>query len=115
MRQVLLVLALVAIAVAADAAPRPHWTVYADCAGAYVANARVADPGRPATMVGQMSEVAEDYARAARDAVHHQREVGPRRSRELVARRIEATARRLSSQPREAAERIIDACPQTES
>jgi hypothetical protein len=96
-----------------QAAPQPAWTVFADCAGAYVANARVADPDRPATMVGQMSDVAEDYAKAARARYRQALKAGDATARKAVAARIEATATRLSAQPREAAEKVIDACPQT--
>jgi hypothetical protein len=94
------------------AAANPAWTAYADCAGAYVANARVADPDRPATMTGQMSDVAQDYAKAARARYRHERKAGASAAQSAVSARIESTARRLSAQPREAAEKLIDACPQ---
>jgi hypothetical protein len=44
----------------AAAAKAPGWSVYADCAAAYLANARVADPDRPAAMIAQVSDVAND-------------------------------------------------------
>lgn len=96
------------------AGPRPSWTVFADCAGAYVANSRVTDPDRPAAMTSQMSDVAEDYAKAARAAYPRRSHAKSEAAHAAVAARIEATARRLATQPRAAAEHIIDACPQTE-
>ena len=109
-----LALAMLAFGASAQAAPKPVWTAFADCAGAYVANSRVADADRPASMVGQMSDVAEDYAKAARERYSHQFKAGAAAARKAVAARIDATARRLSAQPREAAEKVIDACPQTD-
>lgn len=89
------------------AAKAPLWTVYADCAAAYLANARVADPDRPATMVDQVSDVAKDYAAAARARFQ------PAESaRAAVRARIERQTRLFASQPREAVEHIIDTCPQ---
>jgi hypothetical protein len=114
MRWMLVPLATAAPALGASVAPRPTWTVYADCAGAYVANARVADPDRPATMVGQMSDVAEDYAKFARARYRSQRKASAEAASRAVAARIEATAASLSAQPRNAAEKVIDACPQTD-
>jgi len=90
------------------AAAAPRWTVLADCAAAYRANARLADPDRPAAMTAQISDVAEDYAAAARKA-----HAGKDAKRDVAAR-IEAQAHRDAALPREAVERIIDACPQVE-
>jgi hypothetical protein len=115
-----LVLAAAALALCAPAraapkpAPLPPWTAYADCAGAYVANSRVKDADRPASMVSQMGDVAEDYAKAARAAYRRTAHAGEAQAKTAVAARIQAAAARLSAQPREAAEKLIDACPQTE-
>jgi hypothetical protein len=109
-----LAVALVTNAGAAHAAGKPAWTAYADCAGAYQANAHVADAGRPASMVSQMSEVAEDYAKAARAAYRRETRASASKAQSAVAARIAATAAALAAAPREAAEKVIDACPQTE-
>jgi hypothetical protein len=106
---------LLAIAGGARAAGAAPWTAYADCAGAYQANAHVADAERPASMVSQMSDVAEDYAKAARAAYRKTAKSGAAAAEKAVAARIAATAQRLAKQPREAAEKLIDTCPQTES
>ena len=102
------ILLLAASLAAGGAAAAPRWTVLADCAAAYRANARLADPDRPAAMTAQISEVAEDYAAAARKA-----HAGKDAKRDVAAR-IEAQAHRDAALPREAVERIIDACPQVE-
>src|SRR5690348_12128295 len=107
------ILALALLPGAANAAPKPAWTAFADCAGAYQANAHVADADRPASMVSQMSETAQDYAKAARAAYRSTTRSGAAAAEKAVAARIAATAERLSKQPREAAEKLIDACPQT--
>jgi hypothetical protein len=89
------------------AARPPGWIVYADCAAAYLANARIADPDRPAAMTAQISDVAKDYEAAAR--ARHRPAKGAGRT---VRTRIERQARVFSGQPRRAVERVIDACPQ---
>jgi hypothetical protein len=85
----------------------PAWTVYADCAAAYQANARIADPDRPASMTAQVSDVANDYAAAARTRYRPARE-----ARRAVQARIERQTKLFAGQPRETVEHIIDACPQ---
>lgn len=111
-RMLLALAAALAVPAAVDAAPKPGWSALADCAGAYVANSRVADADRPASMVSQMSDTAQDYAKAARAAYRRQLKAGDAAARSAVAARVEATAHRLGGQPREAAEKVIDACPQ---
>jgi len=103
---------LIAAAGPAGAAPAAGWTVYADCAAAYQVNARLADPDRPAAMTQQISEVAGDYAAAARTRYAHGARAAKAAVAKAVAARIEREAARLSGQPREGVERIIDACPQ---
>lgn len=106
-------IAVIAFAASGPAAARaPDWRVYADCAAAYLANARLADPGRPAAMTAQVSDVAEDYAKAARERYHRQREVSRKAAARQTDAQIEARARAMAKRPREAVERIIDACPQ---
>lgn len=108
-----ILIALAALAAAGPAGARaPDWRVYADCAAAYLANARIADPGRPASMTAQVSDVADDYAKAARERYHRQREVSREAAARQVAAHIDEQARKLAAQPREAVERLIDACPQ---
>ena len=107
---------MIALACAAASGPAcaraPGWQVYADCAAAYLANARIADPDRPAAMTAQVSDVADDYAKAARERYRRQREVSRKAAARQVAAHIDGQARRLAAQPREAVERLIDACPQ---
>jgi hypothetical protein len=106
---------LLLVAGGASAAPRTRWTTLADCAGAYVANSRIADPNRLAAMTGQMNETAQDYANAASRAYRLRVASSAHRADAVVGRRIEATAKRLSKRSRETAEKLIDACPQVGS
>jgi hypothetical protein len=89
------------------AAAAPGWSVYADCAAAYLANARVPDPDRPAAMIAQVSDVANDYAAAARARYRP-----TKRASAAVQARIHRRTTIYAGQPREAVERVIDACPQ---
>jgi hypothetical protein len=91
----------------AEPARTPGWRVYADCAAAYLANARVADPDRPAAMTAQVSDVANDYEAAARTRYGRGRGAEAK-----VHARIERQARAFAARPREVNERAIDACPQ---
>ena len=90
-----------------SAAKVPGWTVYADCAAAYLANARVADPDRPAAMIAQVSDVANEYEAAARARYRP-----ARAARAAVRARIERQTKVFAARPREAVEHLIDACPQ---
>lgn len=111
---ILAAVAALAAAAPAAAAPSPGWTVYADCAAAYRVNARLADPDRPAAMTAQVSEVAADYAAAAEARYAKRFRAARPAAARAVAARIERRAAGLAGQPREAVERIIDACPQLE-
>ena len=111
-RRALILAALIAAAGSAAGAPAPGWTVYADCAAAYQVNARLTDPDRPAAMTDQISEVAGDYAAAARARYPHSAKAAKAAAGHAVAARIERQAARLAGKPREAVEKIIDACPQ---
>jgi hypothetical protein len=97
----------------ATPAPKlPRWTTLADCAAAYQINAQVPDPDRPATMTSQISEVAGDYAAAARKQ-HRATQGGTEAAaRQAVQSRMETQGRLFGRQPRKAVERVIDACPQ---
>jgi hypothetical protein len=97
---------------AAAPAPPPAWSVYADCSAAYLANARLADPDRSASMTAQISEVAKDYAAAARSRYAEAWKVIPATARRAVEVHIARRAKAFGKQPREAVEHIIDACPQ---
>lgn len=108
-------LACVALGSPGLAAPAPAWRVYADCAAAYLANARLSDPDRPASMTAQVSDVAADYSTAA--AKRRQVQVGgsAATSRRRVDARVARQARVLGARPREEVEHMIDACPQVAS
>src|SRR4051812_36127675 len=93
--------ALVWPGLASGAGKGPAWTVYADCAAAYQANARVADPDRPAAMIDQVSDVAKDYEAAAKARYRP-----ARRARAAVRDRIQRLEKVFAAQPREAVERV---------
>ena len=63
-------------------------------------------------MVRQMSATAQDYAKAARAAGRHETKASAPKAWTVVTDRIAAIAKRLAGQPREAAQNLIDACPQ---
>ncbi|HZZ32326.1 MAG TPA: hypothetical protein VFE10_10065 [Phenylobacterium sp.] len=111
--------AAIAILALAAAAPGPapagsaaRWTAYADCAAAYLANARLADPDRPASMTAQVSDVADDYSAAAAKRLRGRRGGSAAASRHAVDARVAEQAKLFGGQPREAVEKVIDACPQ---
>jgi len=106
--------AMAGAALAAGPAPAPGWRVYADCAAAYLANARLADPDRPASMTAQVSEVADDYAAAAAARYRKAHAVPAEAAQRAVRARIDRLAAAYRGQAREAVERVIDACPQTD-
>jgi hypothetical protein len=98
---------LVWAGLASAAARAPGWTVYADCAAAYLANARIADPDRPAAMTAQVSDVSRDYQAAA--VARYRSAKG---AAAAVRARIERQAKVFAARPRDAVEKVIDACPQ---
>jgi hypothetical protein len=102
-----------ALAGAACGAAAPvGWTAYADCAGAYRANAQVADSQRPASMTAQISEVAADYAAEAVKRWRRQAHGAQAAGRRAVETRAAQRAKVLGAQPREAVEHVIETCPQ---
>jgi hypothetical protein len=105
-----LVLFALLAACATPGGRKPDWTAFADCAGAYRANAAIADPSRPASMTAMVSEVADDYEKAAR--ARHGGD--PETAARDVSARSAAKTRTFAGRPREAAEQFIEACPQTE-
>jgi hypothetical protein len=116
MRRIALIAGLLALgppAAAADAAA-VRWTVWADCAAAYQANARLSDPDRAAAMATQVSDVASDYVKAAARAYRRQAGPGGAQSARPVTERIARRTARFISRPRTEVERVIDACPQLE-
>jgi hypothetical protein len=90
------------------------WSVYADCAAAYQVNAAIADPGRPASMTAQVSDVALDYSAAAVKQRRRRSGESPAIAGRIVKARVAARSKALAAMPREAVERIIDACPQVD-
>ena len=114
MRRILVITAAATAAAGSSlaAAPGPAWKVYADCAAAYLANARLADPDRPAAMTAQVSDVANDYSAAA--VARRRAQLGGSKAAagRAVAARVAEKARAFAARPREAVEQVIDACPQ---
>lgn len=108
-------IAVATLLAAAGAEAAPRWATLSDCAAAYQANARIADPDRPASMTAQISDVADDYAKAAVAARRRAIPSSAAAARRAVAARMAKTAARDSALPRAAVEKIIDACPQVES
>lgn len=100
------------LAAAASLHAAPRWQALADCAAAYQANARIADPDRPAAMTAQISDVADDYAKAAAAARRRAIPSSSTAARRAVAARAGKAATRDAALPREAVEKLIEACPQ---
>jgi len=92
----------------------PAWSAYADCAAAYQVNATLADPGRSASMTAQVSDVAQDYSAAAAKQRQGRSGGSLAAARRIVKARVAARSKALATLPREAVERIIDACPQVD-
>jgi hypothetical protein len=118
MREFHLFAALLALGLppaSAEAAAPARWTALADCAAAYQANARLADPHRPASMTAQIADVASDYAKAAAHAYRQQAGRTAPHATHVVDARIATKASSFGGRPREEVERFIDACPQIEN
>lgn len=117
MRQAAIFAGLLALSLplSAAAATPARWTTLADCAAAYQANARLADPDRPASMTAQISDVASDYAKAAAHAYRQQAGGTASQSKHAVDARIASKTSTFGARPREEVERFIDACPQTDN
>ncbi|HEY2358722.1 MAG TPA: hypothetical protein VGH86_14815 [Phenylobacterium sp.] len=96
------------------AAEQPRWMVLADCAAAYRANAQISDPGRPASMTTMVSEVADDYAKAAALAYRKRTKAPAAREGDVVQARIGQRTSEFRRQPRTDVEHFIDACPQVD-
>lgn len=109
------VIAVLAAPAAALAAPQPGWTVMADCAAAYKANAAIKDPTRPSSMKHMISSQANDYVKAAVKAYKDQAKVSDGQARQSVTAYVAKTTANLSHKPRSENERMIEACPQTGS
>jgi hypothetical protein len=105
----MMVAMLAAVSVAqADA----EWRAFAACAAAYEVNAQVADPDRPASMRAMVSEVANDYRRAAEDAYRGAAKASAAQAREAVAAEVARRTAVFRPKPRTDVEKVIDACPQ---
>jgi len=117
MRPRLVLAATFALAAAGPvfAAATPDWRTLAACAAAYRANAKVADPDRPASMTAQVSEVADDYEKAAAEAYRRAAGVRPAEARGKAAAYAARRAITFARQPRRRVEAFIDACPQVAS
>jgi hypothetical protein len=107
--------AATAAAVLAGAAPAQDWRTLAACAAAYRVNAKVSAPDRPVSMTGQVSEVAEDYEKAAAAAYRQATQVREATARGAVAAYAAKRGTAFGKQPRRTVERFIDACPQLET
>jgi len=117
MRHTLWILAAaLALTAGGPAAAKPvGWAKLADCAALYRVNARLGLADRPATMTAQMSEVGNDYARAAVLRYAQQRKASPVAAQHAVDARIKAGLERLAGRPpRAAVEKQIDKCPQVD-
>lgn len=96
---------LLALVLSACATGSTGWKPFAACAAAYRVNAELADPGRAASMTAMISEVADDYLKAAKTRHANATEVEA-----FVAERAAA----FRARSREQVEKFIEACPQTE-
>lgn len=94
------------------AAPQPGWTVMADCAAAYRANARIDDKTRPPSMRAMISGQAEDYVRAAVQTYRKRTKVSQGKAEQSVEAYVARATAKLSRQPRAEDEQKIEACPQ---
>jgi len=97
------------------AAAPAAWTSLAACAAAYRVNAKVVAPDRPAGMAAQVSEVADDYEKAAAQAYQRATGVRPAEARGKAAAYAARRAADFARQPRRRVEAFIDACPQAEA
>jgi hypothetical protein len=102
-------------AVALAATPPPRWTVMADCAAAYKANAAIKDPTRPSSMRHMIASQANDYVKAAVKAYRDQAKASDGQARRSVADYVAKASAALSHKPRSENEHMIEACPQTGS
>jgi hypothetical protein len=108
----------IAAALLASGAPAEapaDWRALAACAAAYRANAAIADPERPAAMSAQVSEVGDDYARAAIKAFRARGVASTAAARRAVEAYAAKRRQAFAGQSREAIDRFIEACPQTEA
>jgi hypothetical protein len=105
-------LAVATLPASAVAAPRADWTKLAQCAAAYQANAHIADPERPASMTAMISEVGDDYRKAAIERRRQQKGGSAASSAKAVRTYVAEKSAEFGQQPRAAVERFIDACPQ---
>jgi hypothetical protein len=119
MRAALAAVAVVALWGTAQAGGRePDWRAFADCAAAYRANARIADPERAASMTAEINEVADQYRREA--LKRHREPVRVERASPYVVavvrvdNHIAARIPVFAGKSRAALERFIEACPQVD-
>jgi hypothetical protein len=108
MRRLLILMASLALAAPSQAAPKPTWKTFADCAAAYEANAAIKDPERSAQMSASIQDVAQDYLGAA---------LGLRKPKNDAAVRAYVAEKRkaFAAKPRRTVEKFIEACPPTDA
>lgn len=110
-----LIVVLMALPNVALAAAAPDWRALADCAAAYSANAKIADPDRAPSMKASISELADDYAAAAVQRRRRQDRVSEPVAAGAVRERMATREAAFAAQPRADVERFIDACPQPDA
>lgn len=103
---------LAALLAAATSAARPDWQVLARCAAAYEVNAQVADPDRPSSMKAMVSDVANDYRRAAETRYRRTAKASTVSAQRAVSDEVKRVANTFWPKPRTEVEAVIDACPQ---
>jgi hypothetical protein len=112
MRLILALLALAALPACSTTPAQPAWQGYIDCAAAYRANAQIADPNRPATMVRDMADVAADYARAAEAGYAKASGLSAEAARSTVEIQVADRTATFASRERAQIEHFIEGCPQ---
>ena len=109
-------LPLVAVALlpgcASTSSAQPTWQGYMDCAAAYRANAQIADPNRPATMVRDMAEVGDNYAKAAMSAYIRETGAAADAAQAMVEGEVAKRTVTFATRPRAQIEHFIEGCPQ---
>ena len=113
MKRLLPLLALAALpGCASTSSVQPSWQGYIDCAAAYRANSQIADPNRPATMVRDMAEIGDDYAKAAISAYVRKTGAAADAAQAMVDSEVAKRTPTFASRPRPQIEHFIEGCPQ---
>jgi hypothetical protein len=113
MKLLLPLLALAALpGCATPSSAQASWQGYIDCAAAYRANSQIADPNRPATMVRDMAEIGDDYAKAAMSAYIRKTGAAADAAQTMVQAEVVKRTATFASRPRAQIEHFIEGCPQ---